>query len=121
MKKSLQFFLLACGLSIAISGCGIDELKKDVENKNKALSRCEAEKVETNQKVQELKVALSAKEAETTKAQAALEAMQKSFFESKAGMSAATIELDAAKTELGNVQAKLKECTEAAAKKPKKK
>ena len=33
MMKPLKLFLLACGLSIVISGCGIDELKKEVENK----------------------------------------------------------------------------------------
>jgi hypothetical protein len=40
MMKPLKLFLLACGLSIVISGCGIEELKKEVENKNKALNTC---------------------------------------------------------------------------------
>jgi peptidoglycan hydrolase CwlO-like protein len=121
MKKSLLLLLLACGLCFSFSGCGVDELKKEVENKNKALSKCEAEKADINKKVQELKTALSAKDADIAKAQAAQQAAEKSILDSNAGMSAAKTELEAAKTELAAVQAQLKECTEAGVKKPKKK
>ena len=69
MKKPLHLFLLACGLSFVISGCGIDELKKEVENKNTAIKKCETEKIELNKKIQELTATLSKKDADIKKAQ----------------------------------------------------
>jgi uncharacterized protein (DUF3084 family) len=125
MMKPIKLFLLACGLSLVMSGCGVDELKKEVENKNKVINTCEAAKVELNKKNQELTDALSAKDANLKKALA--DALNASGNLAIAGteLSAAkvqaaslTAELDTLKAELAKVQAQLQDCS---SKKPKKK
>jgi uncharacterized protein (DUF3084 family) len=125
MKKSLTLFVLACGLSFVISGCGMDELKKEVENKNKAIKTCETEKIELNNKIQELTATLTKKEADLKKAQTdavnasgnlAVAGTELSAAKVQAGL--LTTQLDTAKADLAKTQAELQNC---ASKKSKKK
>ena len=71
--KKLHVFFLACGLGLVISGCGMDELKKEVENKNKAIKACETEKADLNKKIEELNATLSKKDADFKKAQTCID------------------------------------------------
>ena len=125
MKKSLKFFLLACGLCFVISGCGVDELKKEVASKNNALNQCESEKIVLNKKVQELTASLSAKDSEIKQAQTAAVTASGNLAVAGTELSAAKVqaaslstELDSLKAELAAVQEQLKDCS---SKKPKKK
>lgn len=125
MKKSLEFFLLACGLCFAISGCGVDELKKEVASKNSALSQCESEKTVLDKKVRELTAALSAKDSAIKQAQAAAVTASGSLAVAGTELSAAkvqaaslTTELDSLKAQLATVQEQFNDCS---SKKPKKK
>jgi hypothetical protein len=123
MKKTLKFFL-ACTLCFAISGCGIDALKQEVADKNKALSQCESEKTQLNKTVQELKAALAAKDIEIKKERASTVTANGNLAISGTELAAArvhasmlTSELEAAKAELATAQEQLKDCP---SKKPKK-
>jgi chromosome segregation ATPase len=125
MKKILKFFLLACGLSFAISGCGMDELKKEVASKNNALNQCASEKSALDKKVTVLTAALSAKEGEIKQAQAAAVTANGNLAIAGTELSAArvqagalTAELDTVKADLATAQGQLKDCS---SKKPRKK
>ena len=124
MKKPFTLFLLACGLSFLISGCGIDELKKEVENKNKAIKACETEKVELNKKIQELTITLSKKDADLKKAQTDAVNASGNLAVTGTELSAAKVqaasltkELDTVKADLAKAQAELQECSAKKAKK----
>ena len=125
MKKPLLSFFLACALCFASSGCGMDELKKEVASKSQALSQCETQRTGLTKKVQELTAALTAKDDEIKLAKA--EAVNASGNLALAGteLSAAkvqaaslTTELDTLKAELADVQKQLSDCS---SKQPKKK
>ncbi len=125
MKNPLKLFFLVCGLSFVFSGCGIDELKKEVENKNTAIKACEAEKVTLNKKIQELTITLSKKDADIMKAQKDAVAASGNLAIAGTELSAAKVqaaslstELDTLKAELAKTQAELQACS---SKKPKKK
>ena len=122
MKKILGL-AVALGLCVICTGCEVDDLKKEVENKNNALSMCETAKTALNKKMQELTAAATAKEGEIKAAQASLAAAQNDLAAAKAAADSAKAELESARAELAGTQAQLKECTEAAAagKKPAKK
>ena len=114
MKKILGL-AVALGLCFAITGCGIDELKKEVENKNNALNICEAAKTTLSKKVQELTAAATTKESEIKAAQASLAAAQQDLASAKAVVDSSKAEIETVRTQLAGVQAQLKECTDAAA------
>ena len=113
--KNILGLLVTLGLCFAFTGCGVDELKKEVENKNMALNKCEADKTALNRKVQELTAAVTAKEGETKAAQASLAEAQQDFASAKAVADSAKAEIEIVRAELAKVQAQLKECTDAAA------
>ena len=125
MRKPAYVFFLACGLSFVISGCGIDELKKEVENKNTAIKACEAEKVTLNKKIQELTAAQSKKDTDlkTSQTQAVkvwndLGIANTELAAAKVQAASAAKELETMKAELAKAQAELQACS---AKKSKKK
>jgi len=124
MKKILGL-AVALGFCLVCTGCEIDDLRKEVENKKTALNSCEADKTALNKKVQELSAAVTAKEGEAKAAQASLAAAQNDLAMAKATADSAKIEVETVRTEMAGVQAQLKECTDAAeaaaAKKTKKK
>jgi septal ring factor EnvC (AmiA/AmiB activator) len=124
MKKPLYLFFLACGLSLVISGCGIDELKKEIENKNAAIKTCETEKIDLNKKIQELTTTLSKKDADLKKAQTdavnasgnlAVAGTELSAAKVQAGL--LTTQLDTAKADLAKTQAELQNCVSKKSKK----
>jgi hypothetical protein len=124
MKKILQFFLLACGLCFVISGCGIDELKQEIADKDKVLKQCESEKARLNKTVQELKAALAAKDGEIKKERASAVKLNGNLAVTGTDLAAARVhasmlssELEAAKAELAAAQEQLEGCP---SKKPKK-
>lgn len=124
MKKSLHLFLLVCGLSLVISGCGIDELKKEVENKNKAIKTCETEKADLNKKVQELTATLAKKDADIKKAQTDAVSASGNLAIAGTELSAAKVqaasltkELDTVKADLAKAQADLQDCSSKKSKK----
>ena len=114
MKKILGL-AVALGLCFTITGCGVDELKKEVENKNNALNMCEAAKTALNQKVRELTTSVSTKEGEIKAAQASLIVAQQDLAAAKAAVDSSKAEIETVRTQLAGVQAQLKECTDAAA------
>jgi len=118
MKKTVSLFFLACGLSFVISGCGIDELKKEVENKNTAIKACEAEKVTLNKKIQELTVALSKKDTDLKTSYAQALKNWNDLGISNTELAAAKVQANLLTKELEAVKAELQECS---AKKTKKK
>jgi len=125
MRKPAYVFFLACGLSFVISGCGIDELKKEVENKSTAIKACEAEKVTLNKKIQELTAAQSKKDTDlkTSQTQAVkvwndLGIANTELAAAKVQAASAAKELETMKAELAKAQAELQACS---AKKSKKK
>jgi predicted nucleic acid-binding Zn-ribbon protein len=118
MKKPVYLFFLACGLSFFISGCGMDELKKEVENKNTAIKACEAEKVVLNKKIQELTVAQSKKDTDLKTSQAQGAKIWNDLGIANTELSAAKVQADLLTKELEEVKAELQACS---AKKSKKK
>jgi uncharacterized protein (DUF3084 family) len=125
MRKPVYLFFLACGLSFVISGCGIDELKKEVENKSAAIKACEAEKVTLNKKIQELTAAQSKKDTDLKTSQAQAVKVWNDLGIANTELAAAKVqaasvakELETMKAELAKTQAELQACS---AKKSKKK
>ena len=117
MKKPVRFFLLACVLCCAVSGCGVDELKKEVASKNQALSQCESEKTGLDKKVRELTAELSAKESEIKKAQTAAVNANGNLAVAGTELSAAKVQAASLTTELETVKAQLDECSSKKSKK----